>query len=275
MKNEAGGARQACVIGSPISHTLSPRLHGFWLKQYNVPGSYTALEVRPEHLSQALNDLVARGFAGCNITLPLKERALELMDELDASSLAAGAVNTVVIHDGKKIGFNSDGFGFMESLKVQCPYWNEGHAVLIGAGGAARGIAAALKDAGVKEFTFINRTPEKAHKIIDDLRLPKAHVASNVPKDTSILVNCTSLGMTGQPPLELDISMLPKEAVICDIIYRPLLTMLLEDARRRGHPVVEGLPMLLHQGRLGFRHWFGIDPAVTPALYQEIAACAK
>lgn len=200
---------------------------------------------------------------------------MELMDELDASSKAAGAVNTVVIRNGRKIGFNSDGFGFMESLKAQCPQWNKDHAVLLGAGGAARGIAAALKDAGVKKFTLINRTPEKAHRIIEDLGLQRGTVASDAPADTTLLINCTSLGMVAHPPLSIDISSLEKTAVVCDIVYRPLSTPLLDEARRRGHRVVEGLPMLLHQGRLGFKQWFGVDPSVTPALYEEIAACAK
>ena len=267
--------QHACVMGFPISHSLSPKLHGFWLKQYNITGSYTAIEVKPEQLPTALNDLAARGFAGCNLTLPLKEHALALMDELDASSLAAGAVNTVVIQGGKKTGFNSDGFGFLESLKAQCPTWDKSHVVILGAGGAARGIAAALKNAGVEKFTFINRTPQKAQRIIEELYLAKAGIADTIPEDTTLLINCTALGMTGQPPLEMDISTLPKTAVVCDIVYRPLITPLLEKAQKRGNPVAEGLPMLLHQGRLGFKHWFGVDPVVTPALYKEIAACAK
>jgi shikimate dehydrogenase len=262
-------------MGSPISHSLSPKLHGFWLKKYNISGSYTALEVKPEQLSDALDDLIARGFAGCNLTLPLKEGALKLMDKLDISSVEAGAVNTVIIRDGKKTGFNSDGFGFLESLKAQCPQWDKSHAVILGAGGAARCITAALKNAGVKRFTFINRTAQKARKIIEDLNLPNANISSAAPKDATLLINCTNLGMTGQPPLEVDISALPKTTIICDIVYRPLITPLLEDARKRGHQIVEGLPMLLHQGRLGFKEWFGIDPAVTNELYQEVAAWAK
>jgi shikimate dehydrogenase len=269
------GVQHVCVMGSPISHSLSPKLHGFWLRQYGIAGDYTAIEVTPERLPTALDDLVVRGFAGCNLTLPLKERALDLMDELDDSSHISGAVNTIVIQGGKKTGFNSDGFGFMESLRAQQPQWNDSHVVILGAGGAARGIAAALKNAGVENFSFINRTPEKAEKLAQELGLTKANTAATVPDDTTLLINCTSLGMTGQPPLQLDISGLPPVAVVCDIVYRPLLTPLLKEAQRRGHPVVEGLPMLLHQGRLGFKHWFGIDPAVNRALYEEIASCAK
>jgi shikimate dehydrogenase len=267
--------RQACVLGSPVSHSLSPRLHGFWLKKYNINGSYTSMEVEPTRLKTMLDNLTEHGFAGCNLTLPLKEHALELMDTLDGSALAAGAVNTVVIRSGKKTGYNSDGFGFLQSLKTQAPKWDKSHAVLLGAGGAARGIAAALRDAGVKRFTFINRTPQKAEKIIEELNLPQGTTAAAVPEDTTLLVNCTSLGMNGQPPLEIDISPLPQKAVVADIIYRPLITPFLQDAKQRGHVVVEGLPMLLHQGRLGFKEWFSVDPAVSAELYQEIAAWAK
>ena len=268
---------KACVMGSPIGHSLSPKLHGFWLKKYGIDGSYTAIEVRSEQLPAALDNLVTGGFAGCNLTLPLKEHALGLMDELDESSRVSGAVNTVIIRNGKKIGFNSDGHGFVESLKSQYPQWDKRHVVIIGAGGAARGIVAALKNAGVNKFSFINRTRDKADRLIKDLHLSKAEVISHnvLPKDSTVLINCTSLGMTGQPPLEIDISVLPKTAVVCDIVYRPLVTPLLMEARRRGHPVVEGLPMLLHQGRLGFKNWFNVDPVVTSDLYEEIASCAK
>ena len=223
--------RQACVLGSPVSHSLSPKLHGFWLKKYNISGSYTAIEIAPAQLKTMLDNLTDLGFAGCNLTLPLKEHALELMDALDGSAIAAGAVNTVVIRDGKKNGYNSDGFGFLQSLKAQAPKWNKGHAVLLGAGGAARGIAATLRDAGARKFTFINRTPQKAEKIIEELNLPQAATASAVPEDTSLLINCTSLGMTGQPPLEIDMSMLPKKAVVADIVYRPLITPFLQQAQ--------------------------------------------
>ena len=198
------------------------------------------------------------------------------MDEIDESARASRAVNTVVIRQGKKTGYNSDGFGFVESLKAQAPQWDKSHVVILGAGGAARGIVAALKNAGVEKFSFINRSAEKARKLIADLCLPKAEViVTALPEDTTVLVNCTSLGMASQPPLEIDISALPKQAVVCDIVYRPLVTPLLEEARKRGHVIVEGLPMLLHQGRLGFKNWFGVDPVVTPELYLEIAACAK
>ncbi|MBI3441850.1 MAG: shikimate dehydrogenase [Proteobacteria bacterium] len=263
-------------MGCPVSHSLSPRLHGFWLQQYEIQGEYTRREMKPEQLRGALAELADRGFAGCNLTLPLKEPALDLMDKLDESCRVSGAVNTVVIHEGRTTGYNSDGFGFMESLNAQYPAWDGGCVVILGTGGAARGIIAALRKAGAKRLILINRTQKKAEKIVEDLKLGQAEVAewknrAAALKNTTLLIHCSCLGMSGQPPLELDLSSLPKTALVCDIVYRPLLTPLLVSAKERGHPVVEGLPMLLHQGRLGFRHWFGVDPAVTTELYNEIA----
>lgn len=271
---------RACVMGFPVAHSLSPKLHGFWLKEHSVAGNYTTETVKPENLAKALDTLVEKGFAGCNLTLPLKEHALSLMDTCDESCLISGAVNTVVIRNGKKTGYNSDGFGFIESLKEQHPAWDGARVVILGSGGAARSVITALRAAGAKDFTLANRTREKAKKIANDLSLKKADIIDWGNRDAALekatlLVNCTSLGMTGQPTLEINLSALPKTAAVCDIVYRPLMTQLLADAERRGHPVIKGLPMLLHQGRLGFRHWFGIDPAVTRDLYEEIAACAR
>ncbi len=265
---------KACVLGSPVGHSLSPQLHNHWLKAYGIDGSYVAMETHAAALREVLSDLVRIGFAGCNLTLPLKETALAFMDALDESAKAAGAVNTVVIRDGKMTGYNSDGYGFAESLNAQAPAWNKRHAVIIGAGGAARGIAAALNGKGVEKFSFICRTPAKAEKVIDDLRL-NGDIIAAPSDDVSLLVNCTPCGMAGQPPLGIDISTLPPDATVCDIVYRPLETPLLAAAKQRGLQTAAGLPMLLHQGRLGFKRWFGTDPAVTPALEKEIAACAK
>lgn len=267
---------RAAVLGSPIAHSLSPKLHGHWLQAYNIKGEYTAIETPATALKETLHQLAAEGFAGCNLTLPLKEEALALMDALDDSARAAGAVNTVVIKNGRMTGYNSDGFGFVESLGAQCPAWRGDHVVLLGTGGAARGIASALKSAGAKKFTLVNRTPARAETLAQDLTLPGADVQpwesrSDVLADATLLVNCSSLGMKGQPPLDLDLTKLPKSATVSDIVYRPLVTPLLETARQRGNKIAEGLPMLLHQGRLGFKLWFGRDPAVTPELYNEIA----
>ncbi len=266
---------RTCVLGFPISHSLSPKLHSFWIKKHAINGIYTSMAVTPENLPQALDTLVERGFAGCNLTLPLKEIALASMDEHDESCLMSGAVNTVVIRDGKKTGYNSDGFGFMESLKAQHPDWDDTCIVILGTGGAARGIIASLRGMGAKQFVLINRTREKAEKIVSAFKMETATVVdwkdrAAALEDATLLINCTSLGMAGNLPLELELSTLPVTAAVCDIVYNPLMTPLLANAKQRGNPVVEGLPMLLHQGRLGFQHWFGIDPAVTPQLYNEM-----
>jgi shikimate dehydrogenase len=270
--------RRACVLGFPVKHSLSPLLHGFWLKKYSIQGAYTAEAVPLGELKGALHRLADEGFAGCNLTLPLKEQALQLMDENDASSLQAGAVNTVVMAEGKLKGFNSDGFGFVESLKSQAPDWSGAKTVILGAGGAARGVIAALRGAGALKFTLVNRTPARAEAVAKDLGLaaeifPWEQRAAAL-KEATLLINCTSLGMTGAEPLDLDLAALPAAATVCDIVYRPLKTPLLAAAVRRGNPIVEGLGMLLHQGRLGFRAWFGRDPEVTPELYGYMGGLA-
>ena len=272
--------KRACVMGFPVAHSLSPKLHGFWLRKYGISGSYTAMEVLPERLAEALDQIEQQGFAGCNLTLPLKEAALNLMDTLDDTCREAGAVNTVVIENGKKTGYNSDGFGFLESLKTQCPAWSGARVVILGTGGAARGIIAALKRAGAAHFVLINRTREKAEKTASDLRLKSFDIArwqerSSALDGATLLINCSNLGMTGAPSLELDLAALPRAAAVCDIVYRPLITPLLAEAGRRGHMVIEGLPMLLHQGRLGFHRWFGLDPAVDSSLYDALSGGLK
>lgn len=270
--------KKACVMGWPVSHSLSPLLHGYWLKKYGIAGEYATMAVMPENLKDALRSIADKGYRGCNLTLPLKEAAMELMDEHDDSCLMSGAVNTVVIEKGKLKGFNSDGFGFLENLKAQMPDWQGGRVVVIGTGGAARGIIASLRGAGAKHFVLVNRTKEKAEKIVKVFDLPadiyewrQRHAAL---KDATLLINCTSLGMEGEGELELDMALLPKAVGVCDIVYRPLMTPLLCAARARGNPAVEGLGMLLHQGRLGFDYWFGRDPEVTPELYAEMKRAA-
>lgn len=270
--------KRACVLGWPVSQSLSPKLHGWWLRKYGIAGAYTAMAIQPDNLRDALQLLADRGFEGCNLTAPLKEIALSMMNAHDESCLMSGAVNTVVIKDGKLRGYNSDGFGFVESLKAQYPRWDGANVAVIGAGGAARGVIASLKAAGARHFTLVNRTPEKAQKIVkaftlDAEVLPWAQ-RNDALKDATLLVNCSTLGMVGHPPLDLDLAKLPAEAAVCDIVYRPLVTDLLGRAKTRGHPVVEGLGMLLHQGRLGFEHWFGRDPEVTPELYAYMGELA-
>jgi shikimate dehydrogenase len=270
--------KRACVMGFPVSHSLSPRLHGHWLKRYGIDGAYTAMAVPPANLRDALHLLRDRGYAGCNLTLPLKETALPFMDDHDESCLFSGAVNTVVFESGKIRGFNSDGFGFVESLKAQCPQWKGGRVVIVGTGGAARGVIVSLRAAGAKHFVLLNRTREKAERVVKqftlDAEIPDWEKRAGALDGATLLVNCSSLGMAGEPPLDLDLSRLPPAATVADIVYRPLVTPLLKAAKARGNKTAEGLPMLLHQGRLGFEHWFGRDPEVTKELYDEMAKAA-
>ncbi len=271
MPLSAPKPKKACVMGWPISHSLSPKMHTYWLNKYGIDGSYEAKPVTPATLQDALANLIDNGYAGCNLTAPLKEEAMPLMDSHDASALAVGAVNTVVIKDGKLKGYNSDGFGFIESLKSEQPQWSGDNVVVIGAGGAARGIIAALKANGARKFNLVCRTPSRAENIIESLKV-EGNVLDWTQRekalvDASLLVNTSCLGMDGEDELELGLDNLPPTAIVSDIIYHPMVTPLLQHAQDRGNPTVEGIGMLIHQGRLGFNQWFGRDPEVTDELY--------
>jgi shikimate dehydrogenase len=265
-------------MGWPVDHSRSPRLHGHWLEHYGIDGAYVPLAVSPDHLEPALCGLKALGFRGVNLTLPHKEAALPLMDEVSETARRIGAVNTVIIGDGGRLlGDNTDGFGFMASLVAEVPAWRaaDGPAVILGAGGAARAVAVALLDAGVPALRLVNRTAERAGRLAEALR----PMAPGRPIDVvdwngraealagaNLLVNTTSLGMSGQPPLDIALDALPETALVTDIVYTPLETKLLASARERSNAAFDGLGMLLHQGRPGFAAWFGVDPDVTDAL---------
>lgn len=275
----SGKARLAGVMGWPVGHSRSPLLHGHWLAHHRIDGAYVPLPVRPENLGQALRALPALGFAGVNLTLPHKESALAHLDRIDDMGRRIGAVNTVVVApDGAILGSNTDGFGFLANLQAGAPEWRApaGPAVVIGAGGAARAVCAALLDAGAPEIRVVNRTGARAAALARDMGA-RCTVAdwparAAVLAGASLLVNVTSLGMTGQGALDLALDRLPPSAVVNDIVYIPLETPLLAAARARGHTVVDGLGMLLHQGRPGFRAWFGVEPVVTDALRREMLA---
>lgn len=268
----SGRARLAGVMGWPIEHSLSPRVHGYWLEHHRVDGVYVPLAVAPRDLERALTALPALGFRGVNLTLPHKERALGLCHEADDLARRIGAVNTIVVRDGKLIGSNSDGFGFLENLKAGAPGWRPeaASAVVLGAGGAARAVVAALIDAGAPQVRIVNRTRPRAEALAASLggaiSVHGWKQRNALLAGAGLLVNTTSLGMAGQPPLDLDLGGLPRDAVVSDLVYAPLMTPLLEAARARGNPLVDGLGMLLHQARPGFEAWFGSRPEVTDAL---------
>ncbi len=266
-----GNACLAGVVGWPVSHSLSPRLHGYWLDHYRIDGAYLPLAIRPEVLTRALRGLVDLGFRGVNVTLPHKEAALAACDEVADLARRIGAVNAITVVDGRLQGSNSDAFGFLENLRQDRPEWAPvgTPAVVLGAGGAARAVVAALVDAGVPEVRIANRTAARAAALAADLGGPiRVHAweeRSTILATAGLLVNTTTLGMTGRPALEIDLTGLPPAAVVTDIVYVPLETPLLAAARARGNPVVDGLGMLLHQARPGFETWFGLRPEVTAA----------
>ena len=278
MKTRAA-TRMAGVMGWPVAHSRSPRLHGYWLEHYGIDGTYVALAVAPDNLATSLAALAGRGFAGVNLTVPHKEAALGLMVTLSPGARAIGAVNTVVVGaDGALAGDNTDGFGFMENLREGAPDWlaADGPAVVIGAGGAARAVCQALAEAGVPEIRVVNRTLSRAAALVAALGAPLAarpwDTRGAALADANLVVNTTTLGMTGQSVLDLDLSLLPAGAVVNDIVYTPLETSLLAAAAGRGNRVVDGLGMLLHQARPGFAAWFGVEPEVTPALRAHVLA---
>jgi shikimate dehydrogenase len=270
--------RLAGVIGWPVAHSRSPALHGYWLRQHGIAGAYVPLPVRPGAEAAAFRGLAALGFAGCNVTVPHKEAALALMDDTDALARRIGSVNLVVVRpDGTLHGSSTDGFGFMENLREQAPHWRAemGPAVVLGAGGSSRAVVAALLEAGC-DVRLLNRSRARAEAMAEALGGPIQVIdwdrQSQSCQDAGLLVNTTTQGMEGQPPLAIDIRALPAAAVVADLVYVPLLTPLLALARSRGHATVDGLGMLLHQARPSFAAWFGVMPEVTAALRRGIEA---
>ena len=268
-----GKSRIAGVFGWPVDHSRSPRLHGYWLKEFGIDGAYIPLATHPSRLEQGIRALPALGFRGGNITLPHKERALGMVDEATPLARRIGAVNTLVVRaDGSILGDNTDGFGFIANLQQFQPDWrgSAGPALVLGAGGAARAIVVSLIDAGVPEIRLVNRTTRRAEEIAEavggNIRVLPWDARGDALADAALLVNSTNLGMAGQAPLEINLAKLPARAVVYDIVYVPLMTDLLKAAQQRGSPIVDGIGMLLHQARPGFKAWFGPDPQVTEAL---------
>jgi shikimate dehydrogenase len=271
-----GKTRLAGIMGWPVAHSRSPTLHNFWIDEHGLDGVYVPLAVRPDGLAQALQALPVLGFRGCNLTKPHKEMALSVVDRVEPLARRIGAMNTVIVAaDGSLEGRNTDVYGFRENLRDGAPGWQPtlGPAVVLGAGGVARAVVAALIEMGVAELRLINRTRDRAERVAEELAAPPGGI-SILPweareaalEDAGLLVNATSLGMTGEPELSLDLARLPPRAVVADLVYVPLETTLPAAARRRGHTCVDGLGMLLHQGRPGFEAWFGVPVSVTREL---------
>jgi shikimate dehydrogenase len=275
-----GAARLAGIMGWPVAHSRSPLLHGYWLDETGIDGAYLPLPVQPDDIERALRALPVLGFRGCNLTIPHKQSALRAVDRIDPLAQRIGAVNTIVVApDGSLEATNTDIYGFRENLRERAPEWHAsaGPAIVLGAGGSARAVVAALGAEGVGEVRLINRTRSRAEALAGELATQETRIsvhpwekASDVLDGAGLLVNTTSLGMTGEPPLEIDLSLLPKSAPVVDIVYVPLETRLLAAARRLGNPAVDGLGMLLHQGRPGFEAWFGAPVRVTPELRAAI-----
>ena len=272
----SGAAVVAGVAGWPVGHSRSPRLHGHWLRRYGIDGLYAPFPIAPEKFGAAVRGLAAAGVVGLNVTVPHKEAACALSDRLDDTAKRLGAVNTLVFGaDGEIEGRNTDAFGFAENLREYGIADGGGIAVVLGAGGAARAVALSLLSLGYGSIRLTNRTAARAEAVAASLGpgiepVPWTERAAALA-DAGLLVNATSLGMAGRPALDLPLADLPAEAAVCDIVYAPLETPLLAAARHRGCRPVDGLGMLLHQGRPGFHAWFGVDPAVDAELRRAVA----
>ncbi|MEL6120071.1 MAG: shikimate dehydrogenase [Pseudomonadota bacterium] len=262
----------AGVIGSPIAHSKSPLLHAHWLKTYKLPGHYIPLDINTEDLEVVLGMMPKMGFVGANVTIPHKERVLELADLITDRATLIGAVNTLIFRpDGKIHADNTDGYGFITNLKQSAPHWNpqSGPAAVMGAGGAARAVITSLLDAGVPDILISNRTKIRAEALRADFGKRLTVVdwvqAGNMFEEATTVVNTTSLGMIGKPPLRVPLDGLRAGSVVTDLVYAPLKTNFLVEAEQRGCFIVDGLGMLLHQAIPGFERWFGLRPEVDTA----------
>ncbi len=270
----SGAAAMAGILGWPVAHSRSPRLHNFWLARHGIDGAYVPLPVAPDHFATAIHGLCAVGFRGANVTIPHKEVAFALCDSVDETAQAAGAVNTLVFTPRGIEGSNTDGAGFIANLLAHGVDPIAGPALLLGAGGGARAIAAALLGLGVR-VTVANRTVSRATALaaaLPGLRVIAWDDCKSALADYALLVNTTSLGMHGAPPLSMDLAHAPSRMAVADIVYVPMQTHLLADAAARGLRTVGGLGMLLHQAVPGFAAWFGVTPAVDREVTELLAA---
>lgn len=269
----------AGIIGMPVAHSRSPAIHNFWLNAHGIRGAYLPLAVEPARLKDALPGLAALGFRGCNVTMPHKQTAMALLHRVNETAQRIGAVNTIVVEaDGTLSGFNNDGNGFVQSLRDAKPGWraDEGPILLLGAGGSARAVVVALLENGARQIRIANRTAEKAQAIAREFGSAVAAVAwadrNAAMAELALLVNCTDQGMIGKPALDADLARLAPATLVADLIYTPLETPFLAEARARGCVTVNGLGLLLNQARLAFKAWFGVLPDVTPELLKAVHA---
>lgn len=271
--------KRACVIGWPVEHSRSPAIHRYWLELYGIDGAYEKEAVRTEEFASFLGSLSDRGYAGANVTLPHKTEALRLATIADESARAIGAANTLWLDGtGRLNASNTDAYGFMTNLNQEAPHWNKGRApvMVLGAGGAARAILYGLIAQGASRILLANRTRDRAEVLAGTFG-PAVSVVDWDARNQALagcglLVNATSLGMSGKGPLDIEVEALPEDAVVADIVYSPLETPLLATARARRRQAVDGLGMLLYQAVPGFERWFGVRPQVTKELKAHVAA---
>ena len=259
----------AAVIGHPIAHSKSPNVHGYWLRKYGLKGHYIPMDIAPDKLSDLLPRLADMGFVGANVTIPHKEKVMEIADLITDRATLIGAANTLIFRkDGRIHADNTDGYGFIENIRQTIPDWNpkSGPAVVFGAGGASRAVLASLLDVGVPKIMLTNRTRIRAEKLKEDfgnrIQVVEWVQAGNVLEDADLVVNTTSLGMIGKPEMRVPLDGLRPGAIVNDLVYSPLRTRLLAAAEEQGCRVVDGLGMLLHQAVPGFQRWFGKRPVV-------------
>ncbi len=276
--NPSPNTKIAAVIGDPIAQSLSPYLHNYWLKQNKIDGVYIPLKVSVADFSEFIKSMHSLGFSGFNITIPHKESALKLCNFISLAAKQIGAVNTITIKDGKIYGDNSDHFGFIQNIKSEHPNFDfkNKKVLLLGAGGASRAIVFGLLNQGVAEITITNRDLIRAENLAQNfLKTGQIKTISWNNRDKNLsdfdmLINSTSLGMSGKDELEIDLNNLKKSALVCDIVYKPLMTKLLKQAQQQGNLTVTGIGMLVYQGVIGFEKWFKIKPEVDKKLLDEM-----
>ena len=267
----------AGVIGHPVNHSKSPMIHNHWIGQYGLKGQYKAIDVAPENLERDVMALIGQGYKGFSVTIPHKQTIMSLCDEVEDVAKAIGAVNTLYLRDYKIFGTNTDAFGFIANLKTQEKFFQKDKPVLIlGAGGASRAIVYGLLQEGFEKIIITNRTMDKANELVlvNPSKIESLAWENNIKplKDIGLLVNTTSLGMVGKDSLNLNLHELSPNTIVTDIVYAPLMTPLLMQAKSKGCPIVTGIGMLLHQARPAFQKWFGVMPDIDETLLNKVLA---